>query len=98
MNNPYLNAAAASAYIGGVGLLMHYITVTHQNMPDTFLDPIAVISLFVCSAAVMAFLFFYRPTVLLLDNKKHQALTFFAKTIATFAVITAVILVVVVYF
>jgi hypothetical protein len=36
----------------------------------------------------MAFLFFYRPAVLLIENKREEAVSFFLKTLGTFGVIT----------
>jgi hypothetical protein len=47
----------------------------------------AAISLVVFSAATMAFLFFYRPLVLLLEHRSSEAVAFFLKTLATFGVI-----------
>ena len=86
--NPYQNAIGAVAYIWGIGLLMQRITALNSDTPDTFIAPMAAISLVVLSVAVMAFLFFFRPIVLLLEDKKKEAFTFFLKTLATFGVVT----------
>ncbi len=91
--NPFLNAAGAAAYIGAIGLLFWYISSIHRDTPDTFLDPIIALSLLVFSAAVMGFLFFYRPLLLLLENKRSEAMSFFMKTLVTFGIITALLLV-----
>src|ERR1041384_2883538 len=88
--NPFVNALAAAAYIWGVGWLMDYITVTQQNTPYNIVDPIAAISLVVFSAAFMAFLFFYRPVVFLIENKKEEAISFFLKTLATFGLLALI--------
>ena len=90
--NPYINAACAAAYIGAIGLLMQFISSLLHDTPDTLLDPIAFLSLLVFSVAVMAFLFFYKPVVLLLDNKKHEAVSYFLKTLMTFGAITVLML------
>ena len=90
--NPYLNAIGATAYISVVGLFIRYISALHHDTPDTLHDSIAAISLFVFSAAVMAFLFFYRPVVLLIENKREEAFSFFLKMLATFGVITLIVL------
>jgi hypothetical protein len=45
------------------------------------------------SVAVMAFLFFYQPLLLLIDGKKKEALNLFAMTVGFFAIITLVVLV-----
>jgi len=86
--NPYIHALAATTYIWGVGFLIHYISSIHHDTPDKFTDPIAALSLLVFSVAVMAFLFFYRPAVLLIENKRQEAVSFFLKTLGTFGAIT----------
>lgn len=88
--NPFLNAAGATVYIWAIVLLLNRIAELHHDTPDTAVGTVAAISLMVLSASVMAFLFFYRPIVLLLENKGVEALSFFLKTVITFAVLTAV--------
>ena len=89
--NPIINAAVAMAYIAIVSILMFFGT---RNLPkqDTFLDPIAVLSLFTLSAAVMGYIFAYEPFQLYFDGKKKEALGLFLKTVASFGVITAILL------
>ena len=86
--NPFINAFGAAAYIWGIGLLISHIARLHHDTPDNLVGSIAALSLGVFSAAVMAFLFFYRPVVLLLENKKDEAVFFFLKTLGTFGAIT----------
>lgn len=90
--NPFLNAAAAVVYVGAVALFIHFISLLRHDTPDTWLDSIGFISLFVCSTAVMAFLFFYQPIVHLIENKKAEAVAYFLKTLAIFGAITILIL------
>jgi len=94
-NNPIINAVAASAYIAALSLFIHYVSSLRHDTPDTLLDGMGFLSLFVFSAAVMAFLFFYKPTLLLIENKKAEAISYFLKTLAAFGVITGVLLVLV---
>ena len=91
--NPYLNALAAAAYIVVIAFVMFYGT-DHTGQSPTVLIPIAVLSLFVLSAASMAFIFFFQPVQLFLDGQKKQAVELTLKTIGTFACITLVFLVV----
>lgn len=91
--NPYLNAGAAAAYIGALVEFMQYITSIRHDTPDTLLDGMGVISLFVFSAAVMAFLFFYQPVLMLIENKKAEAISYFIKTLLTFGAITIAVLI-----
>lgn len=88
--SPVINAAAASLYIAAVGTFMFYGS---QFFPkeDNVLMPIAMISLFTLSAAVMGYVFLSQPVMLFLDDKKKQAVELFAKTVGVFALITAVI-------
>lgn len=93
--NPFINTIAAAAYIGAVALFMHFIQSLRHDTPDTLLDGIGVISLFVFSAAVMAFLFFYQPLLRLVANKHAEALSYFLKTLGIFGVLTIIVLVLV---
>jgi hypothetical protein len=40
----------------------------------------------------MAFLFFYRPAVLLVQSKRDEAVYFFLKTLGTFGAITVLVI------
>lgn len=90
--NPLINGLAASVYILLIVTVMNYgmKMVPH---PNTFMAPIAVISLFTLSAAVMGYLFCYEPIQLYFDGKKKQAISLFGQTVVVFACITALTLV-----
>src|SRR4051812_11953568 len=90
--NPFVSAAGAAAYIGAVALFMNYIESVRHDTPDTILDGMGIISLVVFSVAVMGFLFFYRPAVLLIDGKKKEAVSYFLTTLFTFGAITLALL------
>lgn len=90
--NPILNATAAVAYIGAIALFMHFIESIRHDTPDTLLDGIGFMSLLVCSAAVMAFLFFYQPVRILIEGKEAEAISYFLKTLGIFGAITLAIL------
>lgn len=89
--NPFLNALAATIYIVTVALVMFYAT---RNLPqeDTILAPIAAISVFTLSAAVMVYVFFYQPVMLYLEGKKRAGVELFTKTLGIFAAATFIIL------
>ncbi len=91
--NPVVNAVGAAAYIILIVSVMTYVTQPLRNTPDTFFAPITMLFVLTLSVAVMAFLFFYQPLLLLIDGKKKEALNLFAKTVGVFAAITFVILV-----
>jgi len=87
--NPFLNALSAAAYIILVVAVMTFVTAPLRNKPDTFFAPIMVLSVLTLSVAVMAFLFFYQPLMLFIENKKKEAVNLFVKTVAIFAGFTA---------
>lgn len=89
--NPFLNALTALLYIALIASLMFY-GVGNTPGPDTVIIPIAMISLFTFSAAVMGYVFLYQPLQLYFDGKKKQALNLFLKTLGIFGVITAFLL------
>lgn len=91
--NPIVNALSASVYIFLVVNVMNFATQSLKNKPDTFFAPIAMLFVLTLSTAVMAFLFFYQPLLLLIEGKKKEALSLFVKTISTFGVITIIVLV-----
>lgn len=88
MNNPYIRAAAASAYIGVIALFFMFAPRL-ESIEDTPLAPVVMLSLLTLSVSIMGFLFFYQPLCLVLDGKRTEAVRFFATTVGAFAVITA---------
>lgn len=89
--NPFLNALAAIAYILIIVLVMFYGT-RNLEPNDSILAPMAAISLFTLSAAVMGYIFCYQPAQLYFANKKKQAVDLFLRTVGAFGVVTALIL------
>lgn len=89
---PLINALCASAYIFFVVSIMTFATQPLRDKPDTFFAPIGMLFMLTLSVAVMAFLFFYQPLILFLDGKKKSAVNLFIKTVAIFAIITFVFL------
>lgn len=90
--NPLFNGLAASTYIFLVALFFRFATRL-ASRPDTILAPMAAISLFTLSAAVMGFIFGYTPFQLYFDNKRKEAVKLFLQTVATFGGITLLVLI-----
>ncbi len=84
--NPFINAALAAIYIVVIVNIINYTRVIQP--PETILIPIVMLSLLTLSVAVMGYLFISQPIQLYLDGEKKQAVAFFLKTLAAFAVIT----------
>lgn len=94
ITNPILSAFAASGYIGAIVLIANTFQKLFGSVPDnSVLDPMIALSLFVLSASVMGYLFLGQPLMLYFDGHKKEALTYFFKTVVTFAVITLVFVV-----
>jgi predicted membrane channel-forming protein YqfA (hemolysin III family) len=89
---PLINAVSAITYIVIVVVIMTVITQPLKNKPDTFFAPIVVLSVLTLSVAVMAYLFFYHPLILFIENKKTDAIQFFIRTVAFFSIFTALAL------
>jgi hypothetical protein len=91
--NPIINGLGASAYIVLVASVMNFGSkIMPHNSSSTFLAPIAMISLFTLSAAVMGYIFLYQPAQLYFDGKKKQAVKLFLQTVAVFGFLTVVAL------
>lgn len=95
--NPMVHALAALLYIASVVMLIFYAPQFVQEEDSIFI-PIAMLSLFVFSAATMSYLFLYEPLCLLVDGKKQEAAMFFIQTLAIFAISAAAFLLIGVYF
>ena len=88
--NPYIHAVLASAYIVLIVLTINFGS-HHAPAKDNILMPMTMLSLFVLSACVMGYLFIFQPAQMYLNGKKQDAISFFLKTVGTFAVITVLI-------
>lgn len=90
--NPVVNALVAFGYIVIIVLVMSWGTRLGAGKPDTFMAPMAVVSLFTLSAAVMGYVFCYQPIQLYFENKKKEAADLFLRTVAVFGLLTMLIL------
>lgn len=89
--NPYYHALLALAYIVLLVTIIFNTAGIAGGEQSSVLFPMIMLSLLVLSVSVMAFLFFYQPVVLLLDSKRDEALSFFLRTVGTFAAGTIVL-------
>lgn len=91
--NPVINALAASGYIAVVAFGI-FNAESYLGPVDTVIAPILFLSLFVFSAAVMGYLFLYQPLLLILGGEQEKGIALFLQTMAAFAVVTIVLMVV----
>lgn len=89
MKKPFLNALLAALYIVGIVLVGQFVGGALKNSVDTIIIPMTMLSLFVLSAAVMGYLFLSESLYLLVENRKQEAISFFAKTVGFFACFVA---------
>lgn len=89
--NPIINALLGALYISAVVGLISLGQLYLHDTPDTFLIPIAMLSLFVLSAVVMTSIFFYQPLMMYLDGQKKESVKLVFQTVAVFAVVTVLI-------
>jgi hypothetical protein len=85
--NPIYNALSALLYICIVASVMFY-GIDHSKPGNSIIIPIAVLSLFTLSAAIMGYVFGFQPLQLYLDGKKKPAVDLFLKTLLSFGIIT----------
>ena len=90
--NPFINAISATLYIALVALVMFFGS-KHSDPVNPIIGPIAIISLFTLSAAVMGYIFCYQPAQLYFNKKKKAAVDLFLKTLIIFAAITILMLI-----
>ncbi len=89
--NPLFNALGAILYIAIVASIMYYGPKSAGSI-DSVVVPVAILSLFVLSAAVMGYIFCYTPLQLFLEGQKKEAAGLFLKTVGVFAGITFLLL------
>jgi len=85
-SNPIKNAILALGYITVVSLVMS--SMEGRPEPRGLIGPIAFLSLFTLSAAVMGYLFLSEPLRMYFDGEKSGAVKLFLRTLLAFAVLT----------
>ena len=92
--NPLINAISAFLYIIIVVLIMQFGTKSLPQKDIAIITPIAAISLFTLSAAVMAYIFGYYPLILFFDKRRKESIDLFLKTTLIFGAITGGVLII----
>ncbi|MGY4884456.1 MAG: hypothetical protein ACP5NZ_02655 [Nanobdellota archaeon] len=86
-----LNALGTSLYIILVASLLYSLSNGFLGNNNTIFIPIAMLMLFVFSAAFTGSLVFGRPIIWYLDGKKREALSLLAYTLCFFFFITLLV-------
>ena len=91
--NPFYNALFAILYI--------VVLVTSVNLASTHLEgvvdesiflPMGALATLVLSVALMGYLFFYQPVVMLIEGKREEGVKLFLQTVGLFAVATVLVM------
>ena len=93
MNKPFYNAIIAAGYITLVVSIINYTGNSEYQVEQNVFIPIAMLSVLVFSVALMGYLFFYQPVILLTQGKHAEAAKLFLSTLAIFAGLTIIFLV-----
>ena len=95
-NNPAVHSLGHAALVVAYVSLVVWIMNNGEHwfkQEQTILGPIAILLLFVFSAAVAGSLVLGRPVMMYLDGQKKEALNFFGLTLGWLAVAMAILLV-----
>ncbi len=84
-----IDSVGTAAYIVLIVTFIFSLQV-FQGSKETILIPMAMLLLFVCSAAITGFLVFGKPVMLYVDGKKKEAISLLGHTIGMLVVITLV--------
>lgn len=87
------HALLVAVYVSLVASIMNHGS-TWFGQKDTAWTPVAVLMLFVLSAAITGSLVLGRPVLMYLDGKKKEAVQFFGYTIGWLFVLTIVVFVI----
>lgn len=93
-----INSIATAFYIITVGCFMYFASLIKVGRANTILVPIALLLLFVFSAAITGFLIFGKPAQMYVDGKKKEALSLFAYTLTFFSIITLIAIILLIVF
>lgn len=84
------NSLLTALYVAGVGSFMYFGSQVKIGRANSFLVPVSLLLLFVCSASITGYLMFGKPIFLYIDGKKKEAITLVTHTLIYFSAITVV--------
>jgi len=86
----FIDSLGTAAYIILVVSLIFSLRSFLPEPEDAIIIPIAMLLLFVCSAAITGFLVFGKPIMLYLDGKKREAVSLLSYTLGILVLITLI--------
>jgi len=88
-----IDSIGTAVYVIVVASFMYYIQLNMSETKDNIFAPIAMLLLFVFSAALTGILVFGKPFMLYLDGKKKDAMSLIAWTLGFLFVIIMIVFV-----
>ena len=89
MKKPFLHALGAALYIVIIVIVAQLVSGALKSQNGTILIQMTALSLFVLSAAIIGYFFLSESLYLLVENRKQEAIAFFAKVVGFFACFVA---------
>lgn len=90
--NPFYNALFAISYIVVLVTGFNLVATRLESViQETILLPMGFLGVLVFSVALMGYLFFFQPLMMIFDGKREEGVKLFLQTAAVFAVATALI-------
>lgn len=86
----FINSFGTVAYVILIVSFLFSLQVLSPK-EDTIIIPIAMLLLFVCSAAITGFLVFGKPIMLYIDGKKKEAVSLLSYTLVMLFLITLIV-------
>ncbi len=90
--NPFYNALFAIAYIMVLITCLFFVSASRMGQQESIFTAMGMLALLVFSVALMAYLFFYQPVLMLIEGQREKAVKLFLQTVGIFAVATALVL------
>ena len=84
-----INAVGTAIYVVLIVLFIFSLQI-FQKEEDIIIIPMAMLLLFVCSAAITGFLVFGKPIMLYIDGKKREAVSLLGYTLGVLVLITII--------
>lgn len=88
----FINVAVTSLYIVAVAAFMYFAGESKIGRVKTIAAPIAMLLLFVFSAAFTGYFVFGRPALMYIDGKKKDAIALMTYTFVLFSIVTVIAL------
>lgn len=86
-----INSLCTVAYIVLIVSLIFTVGSFFPEPKDMIIVPMAMLLLFVCSAAITSFLIFGKPVMLYIDGQKKEAVSLLGYTLGMMVLITIVL-------